>query len=43
MKRLNSVGYDSWSQEYKLDKETEVIGFYLSDHPTKIKKNFPRS
>jgi len=33
--RLNSSDYDSWSQEYKLEKELEVIGFYLSDHPTK--------
>ena len=32
---LNSSGYDSWSQEYKLEKEMEVIGFYLSEHPTR--------
>ena len=32
---LNSSGYDSWSNEYKLEKEMEVIGFYLSEHPTK--------
>ena len=32
---LNSSGYDSWSHEYKLEKEMEVIGFYLSEHPTR--------
>ena len=32
---LNSSGYDSWSPEYKLEKEMEVIGFYLSEHPTR--------
>ena len=32
---LNSSGYDLWSPEYKLEKEMEVIGFYLSEHPTR--------
>ena len=37
--KINSKGYDNWTREFKLKKEREVIGFYLSDHPTKnIKK-----
>ena len=39
--RINSDGYDFWDLDFKLEKEMEAIGFYLSDHPTKnIKKTY---
>ena len=39
--QVNSDGYDFWDKEFKLEKEMEVIGFYLSEHPTKnLKKVF---
>ena len=38
--QVDSDGYDFWDKEFKLEKEMEVIGFYLSEHPTKNLKKF---
>ena len=37
---FNFIDSDKWSDEYKLMKEFEMLGFYLSGHPMQQYKNF---